>query len=132
MAAALSIISLVIFFVPSACACAHKTPGNSVPARPIAEHVFMKFRRCNISFLQMFLSSARHSTADWSVVALPTRDCGVGLCRGAAVSGLEVSPAMFLTPKSKDAALKGPLQKQRQEKASAEAKARKRISRTDA
>src|SRR6267143_2452605 len=55
MEAALSIISLVIFAAPCACACAHNTPGNSVPASPIPEHVFMKFRRSSIlilSFMQ--------------------------------------------------------------------------------
>src|ERR1700704_1999125 len=51
MEAALSIISLVIFVAPCACACAHSTPGNSVPARPIPEHVFMKFRRSSILIL---------------------------------------------------------------------------------
>src|SRR5882762_1619916 len=53
--AALSIISLVILAAPCACACAHSTPGNSVPASPIPEHVFMKFRRSSIlilSFMQ--------------------------------------------------------------------------------
>src|SRR5258707_12468487 len=49
MAAAFSIISLVIFFAPCACACAQSTPGKSVPARPIPEQVFMKFRRSSIS-----------------------------------------------------------------------------------
>src|SRR5260370_157312 len=38
MEAALSIISLVIFAAPFACACAHSTPGNSVPASPIPAH----------------------------------------------------------------------------------------------
>src|SRR6266850_658677 len=51
MAAAFSIISLVIFFAPCACACAHRTPGNSVPASPIPEHVFMKFRRSSMLLL---------------------------------------------------------------------------------
>src|ERR1700687_1279703 len=53
MEAALSIISLVILAPP--CACAHNTPGNRVPASPIPEHVFMKFRRSSIlilSFMQ--------------------------------------------------------------------------------
>src|ERR1700716_2066154 len=55
MEAALSIISLVIFVAPCACACAHNSPGNSVPASPIPEHAFMKFRRSSIlilSFMQ--------------------------------------------------------------------------------
>src|SRR5712692_4057180 len=51
MAAAFSIISLVIFFGAWACACAHSTPGNSVPARPIPEQVFMKLRRSSIFIL---------------------------------------------------------------------------------
>src|SRR5437899_1700305 len=53
MADAFSIISLVIFFAPSAFACAHNTPGKSVPARPIPEHVFMKFRRSSIFILRI-------------------------------------------------------------------------------
>src|ERR1700693_5319267 len=51
MAAAFSIISLVIFFAPCVCACAHRTPGNSVPAKPIPEQVFMKFRRSSMVLL---------------------------------------------------------------------------------
>src|SRR6267143_105784 len=51
MEAALSIISLVIFAAPCACACAHNTPGSSVPARPIPEHAFIKFRRSSILIL---------------------------------------------------------------------------------
>src|SRR5262249_48507271 len=50
MAAAFSIISLVIFRAP--CASAHNTPGNRVPPSPIAEQDFMKFRRSSIDFLQ--------------------------------------------------------------------------------
>src|ERR1700674_1879348 len=59
MEAALSIISLVIFAAPCACACAHSTAGNSVPARPIPEHVFMKFRRCSILILPIVQSRRR-------------------------------------------------------------------------
>src|SRR5947207_13951765 len=59
MAAALSIISLVIFFAPSAFACAHNTPGKSVPAKPIPEHVFMKFRRSSIFILPIGQSRRR-------------------------------------------------------------------------
>src|SRR5258706_7704238 len=51
MAAAFSIISLVIFFAPCAGAGAHSTPGRSVPASPIPEHVFMKFRRSSMVLL---------------------------------------------------------------------------------
>jgi hypothetical protein len=44
-------ISLVIFFALCVCACAHNTPGNNVPARPIPEQVFMKFRRSTMHAL---------------------------------------------------------------------------------
>src|SRR5260370_15684418 len=51
MEVGLSIIFLVVLGAPCACACAHNTPGNSVPASPIPEHVFMKFRRSSIFIL---------------------------------------------------------------------------------
>src|SRR5215472_8069844 len=50
--AALSIISLVIFFAPCASTCAHNTTGNRLPASPIPEHALMKSRRSSILFLQ--------------------------------------------------------------------------------
>src|SRR4029077_14661424 len=59
MAAAFSIISLVIFFAAWAFACAHSTPGKSVPARPIPEHVFMKSRRSSIFILPIGQSRRR-------------------------------------------------------------------------
>src|SRR5260370_4186650 len=58
MAAAFSIVSLVIFF--AACACAHNTPGKSVPARPIPEQVFTKFRRSSMLVL-LFVESRRRA-----------------------------------------------------------------------
>src|SRR5260370_20637213 len=51
MEPALSITSLVICSAPGSVACPHSTPGNSVPASPIPEHVFMKFRRSTIFIL---------------------------------------------------------------------------------
>src|ERR1700688_4244405 len=60
MAAAFSIISLVIFFTPCACACAHNAPGKSVPAKPIPENVFMKFRGSSILTL-LFAQSPRRA-----------------------------------------------------------------------
>src|SRR5580704_8893362 len=84
MAAALSIISLVIFFAPSACACAHKSPGNSVPASPIAEHVFMKFRRCSIRFLQSFVRSR--------AILQPTIGSSAHLLQGDFLSDCFLSP----------------------------------------
>src|ERR1700704_1810791 len=76
MAAALSIISLVIFFAPCACACAHSTPGNSVPASPIPEQVFMKFRRSGMVLppLKPFFRRVRYHTnslKQWRRMFLP-------------------------------------------------------------
>src|SRR5215469_13767412 len=69
MAAALSIISFVIFVAPCVCACAHNTPGNNVPAKPIPEQVFMKFRRSSIFILHTCHSCAR---VPYHITRLPT------------------------------------------------------------
>src|SRR6266436_2167042 len=76
MAEALSIISLVIFFAPCACACAHSTPGNSVPASPIPEQVFMKFRRSS-----MVLPPLNPSSGAYDITPTASGNCAACLFR---------------------------------------------------
>src|SRR5882762_3529282 len=90
MAAALSIISLVIFFAPCACACAHSTPGNSVPASPIPEQVFMKFRRSS-----MVLPPLNPSSGAYDITPTPSSNVAASLFRMRKAEGVSQAAKML-------------------------------------